>query len=189
LALFRFCFPSFRRLGLSAGRFFLTLEISLLFEHVLFKAQQTGVGGHGLQALFNVDQAHLQRAFLLGALGLFEELLGLQLRLPKLLLWLRAHDVRRSRRFVESMAAETADIVLLADQLDRVPTLIELSRSSLGVIKTNVIFSMSWNVLSVLLSMTGAIGPVFGAVMHELSALPVVANSARLINWRSPKQV
>jgi Cd2+/Zn2+-exporting ATPase len=86
-----------------------------------------------------------------------------------------------------AVAAETADIVLLADQLDRVPTLIELSRSSLGVIKANVIFSMSWNVLSVLLSMTGAIGPVFGAVMHELSALPVVANSARLINWRSKK--
>jgi Cd2+/Zn2+-exporting ATPase len=84
-----------------------------------------------------------------------------------------------------AVAAETADIVLLADQLDRVPTLIELSRSSLGVIKTNVIFSMSWNVLSVLLSMTGVIGPVFGAVMHELSALPVVANSARLINWRA----
>jgi len=88
-----------------------------------------------------------------------------------------------------AVAAETADIVLLADQLDRVPTLIELSRSSLGVIKANVVFSMSWNVLSVLLSMTGAIGPVFGAVMHELSALPVVANSARLINWRSRKVV
>ena len=42
------------------------------------------------------------------------------------------------------------------------------------MIKANVIFSMSWNVLSVLLSMTGVIGPVFGAVMHELSALPVV---------------
>ena len=86
LALFRFRFRSFRRLGLSAGCLFLTLEISLLFEYILFKAQQTGVAGHGLQALFNVDQAHLQRAFLLGALGLFEELFGLQLRLPKLLL-------------------------------------------------------------------------------------------------------
>ncbi len=88
-----------------------------------------------------------------------------------------------------AVAAETADIVLLADQLDRVPALIELSRSSLGVIKANVIFSMSWNVLSVLLSGFGVIGPVFGAVMHELSALPVVANSARLINWRSRNRV
>lgn len=88
-----------------------------------------------------------------------------------------------------AVAAETADIVLLADQLDRVPALIELSRSSLGVIKANVVFSMSWNVLSVLLSGFGVIGPVFGAVMHELSALPVVANSARLINWRSQNRV
>ena len=59
-----------------------------------------------------------------------------------------------------------------------------LSQSSLGVIRTNVIFSMSMNVLSVLLSVFGVIGPVVGAVMHEVSALPVVANSARLINWK-----
>jgi Cd2+/Zn2+-exporting ATPase len=80
---------------------------------------------------------------------------------------------------------ETADIVLLADQLDRIPYLIELSQSALHTVRNNVIFSMSWNVLSVVLSFLGAIGPVFGAVMHELSALPVMANSARLINWRS----
>ncbi len=83
-----------------------------------------------------------------------------------------------------AVAMETADIVLLTDQLDRVPFLVELSRGGLGVIRNNVIFSMSWNVLAVLLSGFGVIGPVFGAVMHELSALPVVANSARLINWQ-----
>jgi Cd2+/Zn2+-exporting ATPase len=84
-----------------------------------------------------------------------------------------------------AVAMETADIVLLADQLDRIPYLIELSQSALHTVRNNVIFSMSWNVLSVVLSFLGAIGPVFGAVMHELSALPVMANSARLINWRS----
>jgi cation transport ATPase len=31
----------------------------------------------------------------------------------------------------------------------------------------------------------GVIGPVVGAIMHEVSALPVVANSARLINRKS----
>jgi hypothetical protein len=30
----------------------------------------------------------------------------------------------------------------------------------------------------------GVIGPVVGAVMHEVSALPVVANSARLVTWK-----
>ena len=43
---------------------------------------------------------------------------------------------------------------------------------------------MSMNLLSVILSIGGWIGPVVGAVMHEVSALPVVANSARLINWK-----
>ncbi len=84
-----------------------------------------------------------------------------------------------------AVAMETADVVLLTDEIQRVPTLIELSRSSLGVIRNNVIFSMSMNVLSVLLSVFGVIGPVVGAVMHEVSALPVVVNSARLISWKS----
>lgn len=84
-----------------------------------------------------------------------------------------------------AVAMETADIVLLADQLDRIPYLVELSQAALHTVRNNVIFSMSWNVLSVVLSFLGAIGPVFGAIMHELSALPVMANAARLINWRS----
>ena len=83
-----------------------------------------------------------------------------------------------------AVAMETASIVLLADEIDRVPYLIEISRTALGTIRNNVIFSMSWNVLSVVLSAMGAIGPVFGAVMHELSALPVMANSSKLIAWK-----
>ena len=85
-----------------------------------------------------------------------------------------------------AVAMETADVVLMTDRLERLPELIELSRTGLTVIRNNVIFAMSMNVLSVLLSAFGVIGPVIGAVMHEVSALPVVANSARLIS-RKPK--
>lgn len=84
-----------------------------------------------------------------------------------------------------NVAMETADIVLLTDNVGRIPYLIELSRAALKVIKNNVIFSMSWNTLSVVLSVLGTIGPVIGAIMHEISALPVVANSARLTNRKS----
>ena len=83
-----------------------------------------------------------------------------------------------------SVAMETADIVLLSDRLERLPDLVELSRTALKTIRNNVIFSMGMNVLSVALSVGGIIGPVVGAVMHEVSALPVVANSARLIGYR-----
>jgi Cd2+/Zn2+-exporting ATPase len=82
------------------------------------------------------------------------------------------------------VAMETADIVLLTDHLDRLPYLVDLSRVTLKTILVNVIFAMSMNLLSVVLSIGGLIGPVFGAVMHEVSALPVVANSARLIAWK-----
>jgi Cd2+/Zn2+-exporting ATPase len=81
---------------------------------------------------------------------------------------------------------ETADIVLLSDRVERLPYLIGLSRLALSTIRSNVIFSMSMNVLSVVLGVLGAMGPVLGAVMHEASALPVVANSARLIRRTPP---
>jgi Cd2+/Zn2+-exporting ATPase len=85
-----------------------------------------------------------------------------------------------------SVAMETADIVLLTDRLERLPYLIDLSRATLNTVRNNVIFAMSMNVLSVALGVLAIIGPVVGAVMHEVSALPVVANSARLIG-RKPK--
>jgi Cd2+/Zn2+-exporting ATPase len=86
-----------------------------------------------------------------------------------------------------NVAMESADIVLLTDNIERLPYLIDLSRSALKIVQNNVIFAMSMNVLSVALGILGVIGPVFGAVMHEASALPVVANSARLIG-RKPRQ-
>jgi heavy metal translocating P-type ATPase len=82
------------------------------------------------------------------------------------------------------VALETADIGLMADEIERIPQIIGLSRHTLSVIRQNVIFSMSMNVLSVVLGGFGIIGPVVGALMHEASALPVLANSARLINTR-----
>ncbi|MCG8572875.1 MAG: cation-translocating P-type ATPase [Spirochaetes bacterium] len=85
------------------------------------------------------------------------------------------------------VAMESADIVLLTDHIEKLPYLIALSRKSLKIIRNNVIFAMGMNILSVVLSIFGVIGPIIGAILHETSALPVVANSARLIG-RRPKQ-
>ena len=87
------------------------------------------------------------------------------------------------------VALETASIGLMADEIELLPQIIDLSRKSLGVIRQNVIFSMSMNVLSLLLGGFGVIGPAIGALMHELSALPVLGNSARLISYRQSKEL
>ncbi|OGN94896.1 MAG: copper-translocating P-type ATPase [Chloroflexi bacterium RBG_13_50_21] len=86
------------------------------------------------------------------------------------------------------LALETADIGLMADEIERLPQIIALSRKTLSVIRQNVIFSMSMNMLAVILGGFGIIGPVIGAVMHELSALPVLANSSRMIGYQVPKE-
>ena len=82
------------------------------------------------------------------------------------------------------VALETADIGLMTDEIGRIPQVIAISHRALRAIRQNVIFSMSWNVLSVFLGGFGLIGPVVGAIMHELSALPALANSARIIQYR-----
>jgi Cd2+/Zn2+-exporting ATPase len=85
------------------------------------------------------------------------------------------------------VALETASIGLMSDEIELLPQIIDLSRKSLGIIRQNVIFSMSMNVLSLLLGGFGIIGPAIGALMHEFSALPVLGNSARLITYHQSK--
>lgn len=87
-------------------------------------------------------------------------------------------------RIGADVAIETADISLLNDQIDLLPGLIALSRATLRVIKQNVIFSMSLNLIFLLLSVFAYIGPVIGAIAHEAGALPVLANSARMIVYK-----
>ncbi len=82
------------------------------------------------------------------------------------------------------LAIETADIALMRDDMERVPFLVRLSHEALRTIHVSVAFSMSMNLLALILSTTGLIGPVFGALMHEFSALPVLAYSARLVSYR-----
>ena len=71
----------FLRQGLLASRYFLSLASGLLFPHFTLDSQQAGMVGHGLQALFNVRQAGIQRPFLPGALRLLQKLFSLQFRL------------------------------------------------------------------------------------------------------------
>jgi len=81
------------------------------------------------------------------------------------------------------LALETANVGLLDDALERIPGIVRLSRQTLQVIRQNVVFSMSVNVLAVFLGGFGLIGPVAGALVHELSVLPILANAARLIGY------
>ncbi|HLY26118.1 MAG TPA: cation-translocating P-type ATPase, partial [Aggregatilineales bacterium] len=82
------------------------------------------------------------------------------------------------------VAIETAEIALLSDDLARLPHLLNLSRQAMRAIKQNLIFSLSVLAIAVGLAIPGILSPVTGALLHELSSIPVIANSARLIGIR-----
>lgn len=76
---------------------------------------------------------------------------------------------------------ESADVVLMADDLSRLPFALRLTRRTNRIIKQNLAFSLS--VIAVLLAGTlaGEIRLPVGVIGHEGSTLLVVLNSLRLL--------
>jgi Cd2+/Zn2+-exporting ATPase len=79
------------------------------------------------------------------------------------------------------VAIETADIALMTDELEKIPTVIRLSRKALRVIKENLIFAIVFNTVMVLLSAQGWVTMILGAIVHQVSSLLVILNSMRLL--------
>ncbi len=79
------------------------------------------------------------------------------------------------------VAIETADIALMTDELEKIPTVIRLSRKALRVIKENLLFALVFNTVLVVLSAQGWMTMILGAVMHQASSLLVIFNSMRLL--------
>jgi Cd2+/Zn2+-exporting ATPase len=83
------------------------------------------------------------------------------------------------------LALQTAQIALLADELGTIPHLLGLSRRAMHAIRQNLCFSLGVLTVAVALTIIGVLRPVSGALLHELSSIPVIANSARLIKLRT----
>jgi Cd2+/Zn2+-exporting ATPase len=79
------------------------------------------------------------------------------------------------------VAIETADIALMTDELEKISTVVRLSRKALRVIKENLIFALLFNTVLVILSAEGWMTMILGAVMHQASSLLVIFNSMRLL--------
>ena len=79
------------------------------------------------------------------------------------------------------VAIETADVVLLSDDLLKLPRIIDTSRKALRTIRQNLVFAVGVLLFAVCLTVFNILTPVTGALLHELSSIPVIANSARLI--------
>ena len=81
------------------------------------------------------------------------------------------------------VAIEAADIALAADDLRTVSTAMRLSKETIGIIRQNYTIALGVNAGGVVLGALGLLNPLLAAVLHNLSTLLVVGNSARLISF------
>ncbi|GBC97688.1 putative cadmium-transporting ATPase [bacterium HR17] len=79
------------------------------------------------------------------------------------------------------VAMETADIAILSDDLHKLPELLRLSRRTLRVVWQNIAFSVAVNLGAVIAAWAKWIDPVWGAFIHESSAMAVILNAMRLL--------
>ena len=79
------------------------------------------------------------------------------------------------------VAIETADVVLMSDDISRVDYVIHLGKRAQRVVRQNVYFSIGWMLLLVVLALTVGLPLPLAVVGHEGSTLLVAANGLRLL--------
>ncbi|HEY7063461.1 MAG TPA: heavy metal translocating P-type ATPase [Chloroflexota bacterium] len=84
------------------------------------------------------------------------------------------------------VAIEAADLALAGNDIRQVASVVYLGRSTLAVIRQNYGLSIGVNSIGILVGAAGALNPLVAAVLHNLSSLAVLGNSARLIRYHDP---
>ncbi len=78
------------------------------------------------------------------------------------------------------VSMESADIVLLSNELDKIRLVSDLSRRTLRTIKQNIAMSIGYNIVMIPLAMMAFITPLFAAIAMPFSSLAVIGNAARI---------
>jgi Cd2+/Zn2+-exporting ATPase/Cu+-exporting ATPase len=79
------------------------------------------------------------------------------------------------------IAIEEADIVLMTNDLGRIPMIVKASKQAYGVIMQNVYGTLIVDGIGLGLAFQGLLNPLFAAGIHVVSELVFILNSARLI--------
>lgn len=90
-------------------------------------------------------------------------------------------DVGIAMGSATDVSLETADIVIMNDQLESIPKLIDLAKRTRQITLQNIIFSVSVIAFLLISNVFGIIELPIGVVAHEGSTILVILNSLRLL--------
>jgi Cu2+-exporting ATPase len=93
---------------------------------------------------------------------------------------LAAADVSIVMRDAAHISQASADMVLLSNKLDALNKGIRLSRKTLGIIKQNLFWAVSYNLVALPAAALGFVAPWMAAIGMSSSSLLVVLNALRL---------
>lgn len=82
------------------------------------------------------------------------------------------------------VALETADVVLMSDDMRRLPFAVGLARKATAVIRQNLVISLGVSVVLIVATIFGWVQIAEAVIVHEGSTLLVVANALRLLAIR-----
>jgi len=78
------------------------------------------------------------------------------------------------------VSMESADIVLLSNELDKIRLASDLSQRTLRTIRQNISLSIAYNIIMVPLAMMAYVTPLFAAIAMPISSLAVIGNASRI---------
>lgn len=81
------------------------------------------------------------------------------------------------------MATESADIVFVDDDISKIGGVIRLSRRTLLTIKAGIAFSIALNSVAMVLAVFGLMGPIAGALVHNIGSVIVIVMAALLLRY------
>lgn len=79
------------------------------------------------------------------------------------------------------IAIESADAVLVKDDIRRLPYLFKISKKTMNKVTVNIVFFIIINLVAVVLSAMGFLTPITGALVHNAGSVLVVVNAALLL--------
>ena len=82
------------------------------------------------------------------------------------------------------VAMETADVVLMADNLDKLVYMLKLSKTTIRNMKQNMFLAIGTVVILLIGVLTKNVNLASGMLIHELSVLLVILNAIRLVRYK-----
>lgn len=81
------------------------------------------------------------------------------------------------------MAMHAADIVISDDDIGRIPAIVRMGRRTLTTIWAGIAFSLLVNTVAMVLAVMGLMGPVVGALVHNVGSVIVIMGAAMLLRY------